>query len=75
LEEVTPKTFNRFLEWAYQGFYSAPHPKTVETSPLTSLDTSAQGKPTRGEIERSVSESVPEAIEVVNREIPVDEPN
>ena len=72
LAEVTPDTFNRFLEWVYQGFYNAPRPKVVNALSPTSPDTSATEEMSEVRTGESVDDAVPEAIDVG---IPVDEPD
>lgn len=64
LEEVTPDTFNRFLQWVYHGFYSAPYPKAVDASSPPSPDTSAVEEANEVRIGGSVDVPASEAIEV-----------
>ena len=74
LGEVTPDTFDRFLQWIYQGFYTASQPKIVEASSPTLPDTSTTEKTNETEIEGSVNEFPSEAIEVVDTREPINEP-
>ena len=74
IKEVTPDTFNRFLEWVYHGFYSAPHPKVVDASSPPSPDTSAVEETNEVRSGESVDVLAPEAIEVDIGK-PVDEPD
>lgn len=64
LEEVTSDTFNRFLQWVYHGFYSAPYPKAVDASSLPSPDNSAVEEANEMRIGGSVDVPASEAIEV-----------
>ena len=74
LGEVTPDTFDRFLQWIYQGFYTAPQPKTVEASSPTLPDTSTTEKTNEMETEGSVNEFASEATDVVDIGKPINEP-
>lgn len=74
LEELTSDTFDRFLEWIYRGFYTAPHPKIVEASSPTLPDTSAIEGTNQEENVRSVDEFVLEPNDVVDIGRSIDEP-
>ncbi|KAL8740109.1 MAG: hypothetical protein Q9190_007153 [Brigantiaea leucoxantha] len=63
LKGVTPDTFNRFLQWVYHGFYSAPHPKMVDASSPLSPDTLAIKEANEVRIGGSVDVPASEAIE------------
>ena len=63
LEEVTPDTFDRFLQWIYQGYYTASQPILVEASPPTVPDTSNMDNTNGLEIEGLVNEHVSDTIE------------
>ena len=63
LEEVTPDTFDRFLQWIYQGYYTAPQPILVEALLPTVADTSNMDNTNGLEIEGLVNEHVSDTTE------------